>query len=144
MTKEPQLEIIYSRQTSDFVQGKTYANPRFFSTPRQNAKKVYVVGSWPKIEAAYRALGVPVERLDADAVVEAIEPNAPQLPEPPVTNEYAHVEIPEDWSSLPWVGENSIRSLAMRLTNIAVLNKAQASAIIRAELARRGDGAEIS
>lgn len=59
------IELIYSQQSSDFVPGRAYSNPRFFTTPRVDVAKVYLVGDWPKIQDAYEALGVPVERLDA-------------------------------------------------------------------------------
>lgn len=68
------MELIYSQQASGFDKSKAYANPRFFTTPRADVEKVFIVGDWPLIVAAYEALGVPVERLD----------EAPKAP-PPAT-----------------------------------------------------------
>lgn len=65
------IEIIYSQQSSDFIEGRAYANPRFFSTPRQGVTKVFIVGEWPKIRAAYEALGVQVEQLGEAPAAEA-------------------------------------------------------------------------
>lgn len=57
------LEIIYSQQASDFIEGRAYSNPRYFTTPRSNVSKVFIVGDWPAVREAYEALGVPVEQL---------------------------------------------------------------------------------
>lgn len=135
--KTPGLEIIYSRQNTGFAKGKVYANPRFFSTPRAGATKVYLDGHWPKVEAAYKALGVPVEHLDQMPT----EGQAP--PEPTAPTDYAAVEIPSSWEELPWVGSPSIRTLASSLTDQPVINKAQAVAVITAELQRRGVTVEV-
>jgi len=67
------IELVYSQQSSDFDKSKAYANPRFFTTPRQDVGRVFIVGDWPEIVAAYEALGVSVERLD----------EAPKAPPPP-------------------------------------------------------------
>lgn len=67
------IELIYSQQSSDFDKSKAYANPRFFTTPRHDVSRVFIVGDWPEIVAAYEALNVPVERLD----------EAPKAPPPP-------------------------------------------------------------
>jgi hypothetical protein len=67
------IELVYSQQSSDFDKSKAYSNPRFFTTPRHDVGKVFIVGDWPEIVAAYEALGVPVERLD----------EAPKAPPPP-------------------------------------------------------------
>ena len=61
------LELIYSDQSGDYLPGRAYANPRYFTTARAGVTKVYMVGEWPAVRAAYEALGVPVERMDADA-----------------------------------------------------------------------------
>lgn len=76
MTKP--IELIYSTQAGDFLAGRAYSNPRFFSTPRTGVSKVLIVGEWPKIVAAYEAMGVPVERLDAQQAV--AEPEHTRLP----------------------------------------------------------------
>ena len=115
-----------------------FINPRFFSTPRAGVTKVFLVGDWPKIEAAYKALGVPVERLD---VAPAAKPSpAAAMPLPTVPEaERAAVAIPEDWRDLSWP---QIRSLAAQFASEPVLNKADAVAAVEAELARRALEAE--
>lgn len=75
------LELIYSQQDSDFVKGRAYSNPRFFSTPRQGVSKVYIVGDWPNIREAYEALGVEVEQLD--------KAPQPEITAPPLSEELA-------------------------------------------------------
>lgn len=125
------IELIYSQQSSDFVEGRAYSNPRFYSTPRSGVSKVYLVGDWPKIEADYKALGVPVERLDA----------AP-LPEPAPApaavshkaDDLAAVTIPEGWADLPW---QKLRSIASQVSDTPIKNAAEARQAIEVELRRR-------
>lgn len=130
MTKP--IELIYSQQSTGFVAGRAYSNPRFFTTPRENVSKVFVVGDWPKIVAAYEALGVPVERLDAAPTAE----DKP-LPAAPIINtadKPEEVVIPEDWEDLTW---QKLRSLAASVSSTPVKNSDEAKAAIRAELDRR-------
>lgn len=62
--------VIYSTQTSGFEAGAEYRNPRFFRAPLGKPDLVKVVGEWPEVVKAYRAIGVEVE---AD---ERVEPAA--------------------------------------------------------------------
>lgn len=143
------FEIVYSRQTHDFAKGRAYSNPRFFTTPRSGVTKVYIAGHYPNIEQAYKNLGVPVERIDEEAMLETgevvitAEPH-PMTGKPEDHNQpnYSNVEIPEDWRDLPWVGDPSIRTLASRLSDSHIINKAQAVAVITAELARRDSSSD--
>lgn len=129
-----QIEIYYSQQASDFVAGRAYSNPRFFSTPRANASKVYIYGNWPEIEAAYTTLGVPVERMDSAPTV---SPTAVKMPVMSY-GEPGRVTIPEGWRDLPWTkGEVTLRGLASRVSTAKVINSADAIAAIEAEIARR-------
>ena len=138
-------ELIYSQQASDFIEGRAYSNPRFFSTARSDVSRVLIVGDWPRIEAAYKAIGVPVERIDnagASLGVTAASPMALATVE-----DAAKVAIPGDWSDLPWTQPDergiTLRSLASSVSPKPILNKAQAKAAIKAELARRAkDGVE--
>lgn len=138
MTKP--FELIYSQQASDFVRGKVYANPRFYSTPRAGVSKVYLVGDWPKIRADYEALGVLVETVDLAGVTvtpgsaEAM-PAPPPLPKALPEEDRDAIEIPADWQELTWP---QLRKLAANFAP-AVLNKADAAAAVEAELARRED-----
>lgn len=142
------MELIYSRQASDYIKGRAYSNPRFYSAPRRGVTKVYLVGDWPKIEADYKALGVPVERLDeADASTKPKpEPSAEEalgrLTAQTTADERAQIYIPDDWRDLPWTRPAEGRDLTLRglgamFSDAPVLNKAQAVAAIMAELARR-------
>lgn len=142
------MELIYSRQASDFIKGRVYSNPRFYAFPRRGVTKVYLVGVWPKIEADYKALGVPVERLDEEAVTSKpkAEPSAEEalgrLTAQTTAEERALVYIPEDWKDLPWTRPTAERDLTMRglacmFSDAPIINKAQAVAAITAELNRR-------
>lgn len=125
------IELIYSQQSSDFCEGRAYANPRFYSTPRQGVSKVFLVGDWPKIEADYTALGVPVERLDK-------APLAAPAPAPGFVAKTAadpgSVVIPDDFRSLHW---KPLRVLADQLSPVPTTNNPDAIAAIEAELQRR-------
>lgn len=136
MTKP--IELIYSQQATDFVPGRAYSNPRFFSTPRQNVSKVLIVGDWPEIEAAYQAIGVPVERLDTPPMA---EPAPHPAPAPKGAEDPASVVIPDDWKDLGWSKSNdaglTLRGLASSLSAVPILNKEHAYACIEGELARR-------
>lgn len=144
------FELIYSQQSTDYMPGKAYANPRHFSTPREGVTKVYLVGDWPLVREAYEAIDVPVEQLDeakARCAAAGIPgPAQPQTQAPASLTPTApsdvrgSIEIPADWKALPWTakgGAPSLRSLASKLSETPVLNKAQGEAAIEAELARR-------
>jgi hypothetical protein len=126
-------EIVYSQTRRGLGPGQVQLNPRHFQAPRADASKVYFIGDWPKIEAAYTALGVPVERLDAAPAVEPPPAAVMPLPTLPVEAR-AEVEIPQDWRDLSWP---QVRSLAAQFASEPVLNKAQAVDAVEAELARR-------
>lgn len=133
--KKPR-EIIYSAQHSDFVKGKRYANPRFFSTPKTDATKVFIIGKYPNIVAAYKALDIEVVQMkEGDAL-----PTDDKAKGKPTTGSHgaktpdaSEVEIPAKWADLNWQAK---RSLAKKLGGEAV-NKEQAEKVITAEVARR-------
>lgn len=131
-----QLELTYSQQAGDFIKGRAYSNPRFFSTPRSGVSKVFIVGDWPDIVAAYTALGVPVERLDqAPAAVATVAVPAPAAPV-----DTGSVQIPDDWRDLPWSRGNgglTLRGMASSVSPVPVINSAMAIAAIEAELKNR-------
>jgi hypothetical protein len=131
------MELIYSRQASDFIKGRAYANPRFYSRPRSGVTKVFIVGEWPHIEADYKALGVEIVKLSDGTTVTAGATAAPPVESLARTvplAERADVEIAEDWANLPWP---QLRQLGQALCADRVLNKAQAAEAVEAELARR-------
>ena len=139
MTKS--LELIYSQQKTGFIEGRAYANPRYFSTPREGVTKVLVVGNWPEIELAYANMGVPVEVIDGVSVLAGPTPvNAG--PAPKGAEDPAAVVIPADWKDLAWSKPNAegltLRGLASSLSATPILNKEHAYACIEGELARRG------
>lgn len=142
------IELIYSQQSSDYIKGRAYSNPRFFTTPRTDVAKVFLIGDWPNIRKAYEELGIPVERLDAvaaEAQPEAMTP-PPFLVSALTSDERAAVEIPEGWRDLAWTragdGEVSLRSLANQFSDTPILTKADAYAAIEAELQRRAPRVE--
>lgn len=146
MTKA--TEIVYSQQRSNFVEGRAYANPRFFTTARSEVTKVYIVGPWPKIRAAYEAIGVEVEELEVDGVLaKPTSSSATALVSALSGDERAKVYIPDDWASLPWSRPTdaglTLRGLAAVFADTPVLNKEDARNAIGAELARRAEGAEM-
>ena len=141
------LELVYSRQGSDFIKGRAYSNPRFYSTPRQGVSKVYVVGDYPQIVADYERMGVPVEIVDegfalpkgrnAHPAVTGAEIIGPRVAD--VARE--GVEIPVDWRDLKWSTPDdqgrTLRGLAAQFSDTPVLNKGEAVTAVEAELARR-------
>lgn len=142
------MELIYSRQASDFIRGKAYSNPRFYSAPRRGVTKVYLVGDWPKIEADYKALGIPVEHIgesDASAApppAASAEEALARLTAQTTADERAQIYIPDDWRDLPWTRPTedrdlTLRGLAAMFSDTAIINKAQAVAAVAAELNRR-------
>lgn len=145
MTKP--FELIYSQQSTDYKPGAAYSNPRFFSTPRQGVSKVYLVGDWPKIRAAYEALGVEVVRLDADAAMAQPTPTemrAAPAELTPVAPDRSAVVIPDDWRELNYNRPKpdrdiTQRAIAAQLSDEPILNKEQAVQTIEAELQRRAD-----
>lgn len=132
-----QLELIYSQQAGDFIAGRAYSNPRFFTTPRAGVSKVFLVGDWPNIRAAYEAMDVPVERLDPEEAA-APPPGTAKAPEslvPTLEGEARDaIAIPDDWADLSWQKK---RSLASSFSDTPILNGAQAAEAIEAELRRR-------
>lgn len=145
MSKKQAFELIYSRQATDFLPGRAYSNPRFFIGPRSGVDRVYIVGDWPQIRAAYEALGVPVEQLDETGAVRPAAKADPGAVEPPPAltpvasaDERSDIEIPADWRDMPWTGKgHSLRALAAKFSDAPVINKDQAVAAVEAELARR-------
>jgi hypothetical protein len=57
-----------------------YRNPRYFDKPLGKPDRVIVVGSWPRVVAAYQAIGVPV-----DCIPEGGAVRPPAEVEPPST-----------------------------------------------------------
>lgn len=54
------MELVYTRSKHPLCEGRVYRNPRFFSGPEAGVTRVFVLGEFPKIVAAYLAAGVPV------------------------------------------------------------------------------------
>jgi hypothetical protein len=137
------MELVYAREAQTLKGGQAQRNPRFFTGPEDGVSRVVLVGDWPDIRAAYENLGIPVERLDASEA-ERQASNIPLAPAParPAAEDPGSVVIPEGWEALPWSkpGEDglTLRGLASSVSPAPVLNKAEATAAIEAELIRRG------
>lgn len=127
------VEIVYSRTRPALSEGQEFRNPRFFAGAEEGVTKVLLDGDYPEITRAYIATGATVSRIDPLIV----EGPASELP----PHEPGSVVIPDDWSDLPWTqrsGEGtSLRALASAISDGPVTNKADAIAVVEAELARR-------
>lgn len=55
------MELIYTKQRTGFEKGKFYRHPELFRATERGVTKVVVVGDYPAIEAAYKAVKVDVE-----------------------------------------------------------------------------------
>lgn len=142
------MEIVYAQAKHPLSDGRAYSNPRFFTSPAPGVTKVYLVGDWPKIRAAYTALGVPVEQVGdfpppirRAAAVEAHVTPLTLTPALPV-EERSSVYIPEDWRELnynrPKPGRDvTLRGIAAMLSETPVINRERAVAAIEGEIQRR-------
>lgn len=80
------MQIVYSRTAHPLTEGKNrkLQNPRFFTGPIEGATKVFIVGDYPEIAAAYRDAKVSVEVVDGDAAAAptsfAMGRSAPEQP----------------------------------------------------------------
>ena len=126
-----QRTIVYSTQKIGLEkqQGVFFANPRFFSSPRQDVTRVQIVGDYPVIEAAYKKMGIPVERIGANGQKSKPVQGAPQQ----VVSDPGKVNIPLGWEKLNW---QALRALAKQLGK-TVINKEDALAAVKAEVDRR-------
>lgn len=55
------MELVYSNQKTDFDPNKRYRNPDLFRNVERGVTKVTVVGDYPEIVEAYKALEVDVD-----------------------------------------------------------------------------------
>ena len=53
-------KVIYSRQRSGFQKNAEYRNPKYFRGPLGRPASVTIVGDYPHIADAYRAVGVRI------------------------------------------------------------------------------------
>ena len=58
------MHLIYSQTLHPLVVGRKLINPRFFNGTVDGAESVVIIGDWPVIADAYRALGVEVSEPD--------------------------------------------------------------------------------
>lgn len=126
------MHLFYGRTLERLPEGATFRNARFFAGAEANVERVTLDGDLPEIGGAYEAAGVPVERVGP---IEAVEPVVAPAFTPAA--DPGSVEIPDDWRDLAW---QPLRRLASNFS--AVLNKAEATAAIEGELARRAAEAE--
>jgi hypothetical protein len=122
--------IIYSNQKTAFEPGYRYSNPRLFAGVRPGVTKVIIVGEWPKVEQAYRAAGIEIERRGKDAPPVTLFPQAAAGAAEPAT-------IPANFNDLEWP---ELRLVAMQpgVSNAPVINRVQAIAAIEAYIEREG------
>lgn len=137
-------EIVYSQSRHpEMTEGRLFQNPRMFTGVHPDADTAIVVGDFPHIVKAYRDAGKEVrEPLKETALAETATVIAERGA---LTDEERRaLAIPDDWRELAWTqragdGEGlTLRGLASALSDEPVSNKTQATAVIEAELARRG------
>lgn len=134
-------EIVYSTQSTGYEKGRAYANPRFFITPRTGVQKVIVVGNWPAVVEAYRALGVTVVEVETGhaTLEEAIAGGREMSGKPPeVPLDTSAIDIPdaETFEALDW---SEKRQLVKSLGG-SVTNKEAAREFVDAARAARAEG----
>jgi hypothetical protein len=59
--RENIMELVYSNQRGDFDPNKRYRNPDLFRNVERGVTKVTVIGDYPEIVDAYKALEVEVD-----------------------------------------------------------------------------------
>lgn len=140
------MEIVYAQSLHPLCEGRAFRNPRFFSGAEDGVTAAHVVGDWPRVVEAYRALGVPVSVTGGPPEAPAQTFDPPAILQPVADDMKARVYIPEDWQDLPYNGPAdagiTLRSLAALVSDEPVTRKAEAVAAIEAELARREGGEE--
>lgn len=125
------VEMIYATHRTGLEEGRVWRNAKLFDGKVEpGVSKVIVVGDRPRIVAAYRAAGVEVEEIG----VAPRRGAGPPAPPKPVERYFDLTEIPEDWRELSWQAK---RALAKKLTDVPVINSAQANVAIEAEIERR-------
>lgn len=122
------MEIAYSRTLTLLPGGRKYRNPRHFTGAEPGVTAIWLSEELPDIAEAYLSAGAVVHGPTPGQVREyRAAPLAPPL-------DPAGVVIPDDWADLGWQG---LRALANQLTAVPVINKAEAAAVIEAEIVRR-------
>lgn len=93
-------ELIYSTTRVRDAGDCRVLNPRLFQSVVPGATKVTIIGSWPRVERAYRKVGVETEACSA---VTDLSRALTKLPSPPaeLTTE-PEPEVPADATS--WFG----------------------------------------
>lgn len=72
--------VVYTTQSAGLPKGgHRYANPHYFDAVKEDAPKVFVVGRYPEIVAAYRQRGIPVEVVATNEAALGHLPVAPIL-----------------------------------------------------------------
>jgi hypothetical protein len=67
-------EYVYATQRTPLCTGRVFRNPRFFQACEPDATKVYLIGDWPKVKAAYRAAGIVVVETESPSAIPIIPP----------------------------------------------------------------------
>lgn len=150
--------VVYSAQTNGFEPGFAYRNPKYFQKPLGKPEKLIVVGNWPKVVAAYEALGVQVETVSPGTPLRTpgtiaappkpadAQTTPPEAPQPEtggnLDNPKEPVEIPADWASMQWMKQEKLAAKIVGTTVPLATSEGQtraakAKAIIEAEVAER-------
>ncbi len=64
------MELTYSAQTTHFDPDKRYRNPQYFDKPETGVTKVTVVGDWPAVVEAYKAVQVEIDVVEPGGAAE--------------------------------------------------------------------------
>lgn len=73
------MELTYSAQSTDFDPDKRYRNPEYFDRPESGVTKVNLVGEWPAVADAYKAVDVEVVVTKASKEKKSAKPEAKVL-----------------------------------------------------------------
>ena len=58
------MKIIYAKKTSGIDEQGSFQNPEYYDKPDKTVKEVVIYGYYPKIEADYRQLNIPINVRD--------------------------------------------------------------------------------
>lgn len=143
------MELYYGQTKSRFAEGKKFRNARNFREPEKEATKVFVVGPFPKIVAAYKNLGIEaIAMADGDPRLDYpdgqyVAPagfNYSSVASNSFAADQSVAEIPDGWESMPWA---DLRRLAASVSQGApIVSREDAETAIRAALERRGPHVE--
>lgn len=137
------MEIYYGIAPTPASKGKQFRNAALYQRPDTNATRVYIDGHYPKIQADYEALLVPVHLVQGNRTTAPTQPNVDRIPETAYLptaerrEQQRAAEIPGDWQQMRWA---DLRRLAASVCDYPVRNKNDAFLAIESEIKRRREG----